>query len=101
MLSLTSCADCRRFTDAAATRYVRTNTRFPETMKRLFIALALVLSSAAFAQSVKWPEEKANAWYARQPWRVWSNYIPATAVNQLEMWQSETSDIARMNLELM
>jgi hypothetical protein len=70
-------------------------------MKRIFIALALILSSAAFAQSVKWPEEKANDWYARQPWLVGSNYIPATAVNQLEMWQAETFDIDRINLELM
>jgi hypothetical protein len=69
-------------------------------MKRLFIVLALFLSSQAFAQSVKWPEEKANEWYARQPWLVGSNYIPATAVNQLEMWQSETFDIDRINLEL-
>jgi hypothetical protein len=68
-------------------------------MKRLFIALALFLSSSAFAQSVKWPEEKANDWYARQPWLVGSNYVPATAVNQLEMWQSETFDIDRINLE--
>jgi hypothetical protein len=67
-------------------------------MKRLFIVLTLVVS-CAFAQSVKWPEEKANDWYARQPWLVGANYIPATAVNQLEMWQNETFDIDRINLE--
>ena len=48
---------------------------------------------------MKWPEEKANDWYARQPWLVGSNYIPATAVNQLEMWQNDTFDIDRINLE--
>jgi hypothetical protein len=68
-------------------------------MKRLFIALTLLVS-CAFAQSVKWPEEKANDWYARQPWLVGANYIPATAVNQLEMWQNDTFDIDRINLEL-
>ena len=69
-------------------------------MKRLFIA-SVLLASAAFAQSVKWSEEKANDWYARQPWIVGSNYIPATAVNQLEMWQNDTFDPDRINLEFM
>ena len=69
-------------------------------MKRLLIVLTLVLSYTALAQSVKWPEEKANDWYARQPWLVGANYIPATAVNQLEMWQNDTFDIDRINLEL-
>jgi hypothetical protein len=68
-------------------------------MKRLFIALVL-LASQTFAQSVQWSAEKANEWYARQPWLVGSNYIPATAVNQLEMWQKDTFDIDRINLEL-
>jgi hypothetical protein len=53
------------------------------------------------AQSVKWSEEKANDWYSRQPWLVGANYIPATAVNQLEMWQNDTFDIDRINLEFM
>src|SRR5436305_12727616 len=89
-----------QLTGAPATRYVRTKLAFLETMKRLFIALTLLVS-CALGQSVKWPEEKANDWYARQPWLVGSNYIPATAVNQLEMWQSETFDSDRMNLEFM
>src|SRR5579884_3586780 len=67
-------------------------------MKRLLIALLLIAASA-LAQSQKWPEEKANDWYARQPWLVGSNYIPAYAVNQLEMWQADTFDLDRINLE--
>jgi hypothetical protein len=69
-------------------------------MKRFVLALVLVLSSTALAQSFKWPEEKANDWYSRQPWLVGANYIPATAVNQLEMWQADTFDVDRINLEL-
>src|SRR3954466_12546179 len=64
---------------------------FRETMKRLFIALVL-LACHASAQSVKWSEEKANDWYAKQPWLVGANYIPATAINQLEMWQQDSFD---------
>ena len=39
-----------------------------------------------------WPVEKAQAWYAQQPWLVGCNFIPSTAVNQLEMWQADTFD---------
>jgi hypothetical protein len=70
-------------------------------MKRRFFHSFLLLTIAAFAQAAKWSEEKANEWYARQPWLVGANYIPATAVNQLEMWQSDTFDEGRINLELM
>jgi hypothetical protein len=45
-------------------------------------------------------EKSANAWYARQPWLVGSNYIPASAINELEMWQAETFDPERMDKEL-
>src|SRR2546421_8465494 len=48
----------------------------------------------------RWTAEKANAWYAKQPWLVGSNYTPATASNELEMWQAETFDPKRMDLEL-
>lgn len=48
----------------------------------------------------RWSEAEAQAWQAAQPWLVGCNYIPATAVNQLEMWQAESFDPARIDLEL-
>src|SRR2546430_12975692 len=48
----------------------------------------------------RWTAEKANEWYAKQPWLVGSNYTPATASNELEMWQAETFDPKRIDLEL-
>ena len=39
-------------------------------------------------------------WYAKQPWLVGTNYIPATAINQLEMWQADTFDPQRIDTEL-
>lgn len=48
----------------------------------------------------RWTEQQANEWYARQPWLVGANYIPATAINQLEMWQADTFDPRRIDLEL-
>src|ERR1035438_6998316 len=68
--------------------------------RHLVIAISLFLNTAAMAQSQRWSEKAANDWYAKQPWLVGSNYIPATAINQLEMWQAETFDPARINLEL-
>lgn len=47
-----------------------------------------------------WSAEKANKWYAGQPWLVGANYAPATAINQLEMWQADTFDPERIDKEL-
>jgi Cellulase (glycosyl hydrolase family 5) len=52
------------------------------------------------AQDVRWTEKEATDWYARQPWLVGSNYIPADAINELEMWQADTFDPKRIDLEL-
>lgn len=48
----------------------------------------------------RWSEDAASAWYAKQPWLVGSNYIPANAINQLEMWQADSFDLQRIDLEL-
>ena len=66
-------------------------------MHRLII-VGLFLSTG-FAQQ-RWPEKKAADWYARQPWLVGSNYIPATAINELEMWQADSFDPQRIDTEL-
>ena len=60
---------------------------------------SLVLPVSAAPHQV-WPEEKANKWYAKEPWLVGSNYIPANAINQLEMWQADSFDPQRIDLEL-
>jgi hypothetical protein len=48
----------------------------------------------------RWSAADANAWYAKQRWPVGSNYVPANAINQLEMWQAATFDPARIDREL-
>ena len=55
---------------------------------------------ACASQSARWTEKAANDWYARQPWLVGSNYIPANAINELEMWQADSFDPQRIDLEL-
>jgi hypothetical protein len=48
----------------------------------------------------RWSREQAAAWYAAQPWLVGCNYIPSTAINQLEMFQAETFDPETIDREL-
>ena len=47
-----------------------------------------------------WSVEKANAWYAQHRWICGSNFLPSTAINQLEMWQAETFDAPTIDREL-
>jgi hypothetical protein len=75
-------------------------------VKRLVIRLLLVFAVADFssarmsAQTQRWSEQKANSWYQQQPWPVGSNYIPADAINELEMWQEQTFDLPEIDKEL-
>jgi hypothetical protein len=62
------------------------------------VGLAAGTGQAADAQ--RWTVQEANKWYDQQPWLLGSNYIPANAINQLEMWQAESFDPQRIDLEL-
>ncbi len=48
----------------------------------------------------RWSEEKATAWFEKNGWMVGCNYIPHSAINQLEMWQAETFDPFLIDKEL-
>ena len=47
-----------------------------------------------------WSEKKANEWYNAQPWLVGCNFLPSTAINQVEMFQPETFDPETIRREL-
>src|SRR2546425_7880902 len=68
-------------------------------MPAVVIAVCLC-TGRGWAQTARWPEQKANAWYAQQPWLVGSNYVPKSAINQLEMWQEATFDPDEIDKEL-
>lgn len=63
------------------------------------ILFVLLLTNAS-AQSPRWSIEKANAWYNQHRWLAGANYIPANAINQLEMWQADTFDPVTIDKEL-
>src|SRR6201984_2868483 len=64
----------------------------------LFVIPFMQVSRAA--DSGQWTPEKANQWYASQPWLVGSNFIPSSAINELEMWQADTFDLPTIDREL-
>jgi len=63
------------------------------------IALIVLLAAAQLAAQ-RWTLQAAKDWYARKPWLVGANYVPSSAINELEMWQAETFDPKRIDLEL-
>src|SRR5688500_19228302 len=71
-------------------------------LRRLFqiSTVWLLRAPTVLAQGERWSEQQARDWYAKQPWLVGSNYNPASAINQLEMWQADSFDPKRIDLEL-
>ena len=69
-------------------------------MRKVLLCLALLaLVAPANAREV-WTKDQANQWYGKQKWLVGSNYIPADASNQLEMWQADSFNPAQIDKEL-
>jgi hypothetical protein len=67
----------------------------------LYFLLLCTLNTSIHAQETKvWTAEQANAWYASQPWFVGANFLPSSAINQLEMWQAESFDVPTIDREL-
>ncbi len=50
--------------------------------------------------STQWTPNQANTWQSQQPWVVGCNFLPSTAINQLEMWQADTFDPETIDREL-
>jgi hypothetical protein len=70
---------------------------FAVTVTVLFLTFTTI---AAHSQGARWSEQKAQDWYAKQPWLVGANYIPRSAINQLEMWQEATFNPDQIDQEL-
>ena len=73
--------------------------------RRWLFLVALIFISNLHAQRTlanqqRWTEAQANAWYVQQPWPVGADFLPSTAINELEMWQGDTFDSATIDREL-
>lgn len=70
------------------------------TRALLVSCCVLFLSVIPMSAQTRWTAEKAHAWYAAHSWLVGANFAPSTAINQLEMWQAESFDLATIDREL-
>lgn len=50
--------------------------------------------------SSQWTPDRAWEWYRQQPWLVGCNFLPSTAINQLEMFQPSDFDEVTLAREL-
>lgn len=69
----------------------------------LFVAVTVLLVGTNLRGAEpgqRWTEDRANQWYAQQPWLVGANFVPSDAINELEMWQAETFDEKEIDREL-
>ena len=70
------------------------------------ILVALMIGPEAIAAEPvddgpgRWTVERSRAWQSAQPWLVGCNYMPSTAINQLEMFQADSFDPATIDREL-
>ena len=76
--------------------------KFKTQKFRLLLMIAMLMTAvvANISAQQKWTAQKANDWYKNQPFLVGSNFNPATAINELEMWQADSFDPQRIDLEL-
>lgn len=75
--------------------------RLPFYLPNLLVSAALLTATLTLSvRAAPWSAERANAWAKELPWLVGANFVPSSAVNQLEMWQAETFDPAAIDREL-
>ena len=94
--------------DSSLIAFLRPHWDFRTTLKLSSTIAVFVLSAAlqpiavrsAEDASARWPEEKARAWQEKTGWLVGCNFLPSTAINQLEMFQADTFDPGTFDREL-
>ncbi len=66
----------------------------------LVFIIFLPLLRAADTIEGRWSPDAARRWAQQHPWVAGCNYLPSTAINQLEMWQAPTFAPAVIDREL-
>jgi hypothetical protein len=77
---------------------------FVSTLKRFCgpaLALALLVSRLTAQETYpRWSEERAQEWGKKTGWLVGCDFLPSTAINQLEMFQQDSFDPSTIDREL-
>jgi hypothetical protein len=60
----------------------------------------LIARVAPAAGTERWTEQQAREWQTRKGWLSGCNFLPSTAINQLEMFQAGSFDLATIDREL-
>lgn len=68
----------------------------------LVVGLNFIATSCSQGEQVsgKWSPEKAMQWEESTGWLLGTNFIPSTAINQIEMWQESSWDPETIDREL-
>lgn len=69
-------------------------------MKQTLLIVCFLFSANLLNAQAIWSPSKATEWGASQPWLAGCNFIPSTAINELEMWQAATFDLPTIDREL-
>jgi len=75
-------------------------SRRGRVLRLVVIALLASLPARDAGAQGRWTPDRAAAWQKAHGWLAGSNFIPSTAINQLEMWQADTFDPATIDREL-
>jgi hypothetical protein len=65
-----------------------------------FLLASFTAGLAADAAHQRWSEERAQAWGKAAGWLAGCDFLPSTAINQLEMFQADSFDLATIDREL-
>ncbi|MDB5109009.1 MAG: 1,4-beta-xylanase [Mucilaginibacter sp.] len=76
------------------------NIKIRAILLAFFISLSINLAAQQKITGQVWTTGKGNSWYAQHQWLAGSDFIPSTAINQLEMWQADTFDPKTIDREL-
>lgn len=60
----------------------------------------MLITTSSLQARERWSETQAQAWGRQHGWLVGCNFLPSSAINQLEMWQADTFDPATLDREL-
>jgi hypothetical protein len=71
-----------------------------KVVRKVALLFGAIVAANPVNAGEQWTPAEANAWYDQKPWLVGCNFLPSTAINQLEMWQAETFDASTIDREL-